>query len=322
MEREKTIILKKYFIFMKEQNSTGQARTFVASINPALGPKIMKDLVEQGFELNQPPYTVFAAKKKGVSCTLYLTGKLTVQGKEMKNFIEFYLEPQILKSFSFTYNHVVDSVDETARIGIDESGKGDFFGPLCVAGVYASGEEIIKLKNLGVRDSKTLSETSILKIGDNIRKNFAHQIVKINPLKYNELIVQFGNLNRLLAWGHAVTIEQLVEKTACRKVIIDQFADEHVVTTALKRKKLEVDLLQRHRGEEDLVVAAASILARQAFVESLKKMEKEFGQEFPKGASARTISAGKAFMRKHGEENLGLVGKLHFKTLNSILERA
>lgn len=305
---------------MKDQNSAPQSGTFVATIDPALGPKIMQDLNEQGFELTKPAYTLFSAKKKGINCTLYLSGKLTVQGSGMKDFIEFYLEPQVLKSFTYTYNDVVDvTLDKTGRIGIDESGKGDFFGPLCVAGVYAEGDEIAKLKSIGVRDSKLLNETSILKIGDSIRKNFAHQIVKINPTKYNELIVQFRNLNKLLAWGHATAIEQLVEKTTCRKVIIDQFADENVVITALKRKKLEVDLTQRHRGEEDLVVAAASILARQAFVEGIKKMENEFGQEFPKGASARTIAAGKDFIRKHGRENLGLVGKLHFKTLDSIL---
>lgn len=305
---------------MKDQNPSPQSGTFVATIAPALGPKIMQDLTEQGFELSKPAYTVFSAKKKGINCTLYLSGKLTVQGSEMKDFIEFYLEPQVLKTFAYTYNDIDDTLDKTGRIGIDESGKGDFFGPLCVAGVFAEGEEIAKLKSLGVRDSKTLNEASILRIGDNIRKHFAHQIVKINPTKYNELIVQFRNLNRLLAWGHATAIEQLVEKTSCRKVIIDQFADEHVVITALKRKNLEVDLTQRHRGEEDVVVAAASILARQAFVESLKKMEKEFNQEFPKGASAKTISAGRAFLREHGRENLGLVGKLHFKTLDSILK--
>lgn len=307
---------------MNNQNPSPQVTsTFVATVLPSLAPKMMQDLTDQGFELSKPAYTLFSAKKKGVSCTLYSSGKLTVQGKEMKEFIEFYLEPQILKSFTYTYNDVEDNtLDKTGRIGIDESGKGDFFGPLCVAGVFAEGDEVARLKSLGVRDSKTLSESSILKIGDSIRKHFTHQIVKINPAKYNELITQFHNLNRLLAWGHATAIEQLVEKTSCNKVIIDQFADEHVVITALKRKKLQLDLTQRHRGEEDLVVAAASILARQAFVEAIKKMEKDYGQEFPKGASSKTISAGRAFLRKHGRESLGLVGKLHFKTLDSILK--
>lgn len=303
----------------KEQESS-QPSTFVATIDKSLAPQLIEDLKQQGFELSTPLHTIFSAKKKGVSCTLYQSGKLTVQGKDMKAFLEFYLEPTILKDFSYTYADVNVHLDKTGRIGIDESGKGDFFGPLCIAGVFAEGEDVEKLKSIGVRDSKTLTESAIRKIGDKIRKNFVHQIVKINPTKYNELITQFNNLNRLLAWGHATAIEQLVEKTNCRKVIIDQFADEHVVLTALKRKNLQLDLTQRHRGEEDLVVAAASILARLAFVESLEKMEKDFDQEFPKGASKKTISAGCKFLRKHGRENLGKVGKLHFKTLDSILK--
>lgn len=301
--------------------------TFVTTVDPSLAKQLIHDLKEQGFEMTIPEYTLFAAKKKGVSCTLYKSGKLTVQGKEMGAFIEFYLEPSILKTFTYTHKNVLlevgpdltSGLDLTARIGIDESGKGDFFGPLCVAGVFAEGATITRLKQIGVRDSKTLNPQAIVTLGEKIRKECVHHIVKINPMKYNELIVQFGNLNKLLAWGHATTIEQLSEKTGCKRVIIDQFADERVVLTALKRKKLDLDLTQRHRGEEDIVVAAASILARCAFVQGLESMEKQFEMKLPKGASKQTIEAGRKFIRTFGRENLGQIGKLHFKTLDSIL---
>jgi len=300
--------------------------TFVTTINPSLAPKLMKDLQEQGFTLSTPLHTFFSAKKKGVSCTLYTSGKLMVQGKEMRPFIEFYLEPSILQTFSYTYQEVATAdttgLDLTARIGIDESGKGDFFGPLCVAGVYAEGDTIAKLKQIGVRDSKTLTPPMIAKLAQKIREICSYQIVKINPLKYNELIVQFANLNKLLAWGHATAIEQLTGKTGCTRVIIDQFANEHVVLTALKRKKLSLDITQRHRGEEDLVVAAASILARSTFVESLEQLEKEYGMKLPKGASQQTIAAGKRFVASYGQENLKHVAKLHFKTLDAITGKA
>jgi len=301
---------------MKEKDLSSP-NTFVATIDASLADKLREDLKGQGFDITIPPYTFFAAKKKGVSCIFYKTGKLTIQGKEMQPFIEFYIEPNILKTFNYTYAHL--DIDQTARIGIDESGKGDFFGPLCIAGVYAEGEAILKLKQLGVRDSKTLSDSAIIKIASKIRQEYVHHIVKINPTKYNELIVQFGNLNKLLAWGHATTIEQLAAQTGCRRIVVDQFANEHVVLTALKRKKLSLDVFQRHRAEEDLVVAAASILARCAFVESLKLLEEHYGQLFPKGASKQTIAAGRAFVKTHGRENLGKVGKLHFKTIDSIL---
>ena len=305
-----------------------ESKSFVTTIDLKLSDKMIEDLKAQSFEIAKPQYTIFQAKKKGVTCTLYASGKLMVQGKEMQSFIEFYLEPEILKNFSFTYQTIGESsegnqtgLDTTARIGIDESGKGDFFGPLCVAGVYASGDDFYKLKALGVKDSKDLSDPMILKIAKKIRADFQHHIVKINPSKYNELYAQFKNLNSLLAWGHATTIEHLVAKTQCHKVIVDQFAGEWVVKTALKRKKIEIDLHQRHRAEEDLVVAAASILARETFLEGMKKLSEEFQILLPKGASAKTIQAGRDFVRKYGLESLPKVAKMHFKTLDSIVNK-
>jgi ribonuclease HIII len=299
-----------------KQVDMNQPSTFVASIDLALKDKLLKELVERGFEIGHPPHTFFSAKGNGVSCTLYNSGKLTVQGREMGSFIEFYLEPEILGAFSYT--HQEHDLDLTARIGIDESGKGDFFGPLCVAGVYAQGKELAELQKIGVKDSKKLTDVSIAKIAKQIRAHFAYQVIKINPAKYNELYEQFRNLNRLLAWGHATAIEQLSLKTECRNVIIDQFADEHVVLTALKRKKIELELTQRHRGEEDLVVAAASILARYTFVEGLASLSEQWGIKLPKGASAATKEAGRAFIRQHGREALGQVAKLHFKTTQEL----
>ena len=302
---------------MQKQNTS----PFVTKIDLKLSKKMILDLKGQDFDISTPAYTLFSAKKKGLSVTLYESGKLMVQGKDMNSFIEFYLEPEILKSFEFTYQQEV-SLDLIGRIGIDESGKGDFFGPLCVAGVFAEKDAILKLKNLGVKDSKALNDNKIITIADLIKKSVDYQIVKINPLKYNELIKQFKNLNRLLAWGHATAIENLVEKTGCKKIVIDQFADEEVVLTAIARKNLVLDITQRHRAEEDIVVAAASILARDAFLDGLKQMEKQYGMKFPKGASSLTIQAGVAFLKKFGFEEMGKVGKIHFKTLDAIRQNA
>lgn len=298
--------------------STSNPRSsFVTEIDLKVASKLKKDLEERGFEFSRPAYTLFSAKTKGISCTLYESGKLMVQGKEMNDFIEFYLEPEILKSVS--YSHAAAFLDTTSHIGIDESGKGDFFGPLCIAGVQASGKEIEELQKMGVRDSKKITDASIITLGRKIKSQFVHHIVKINPQKYNELYDQFRNLNRLLAWGHATTIEQLVNKTGCRAVIIDQFANEEVVITALHRKKLDVQLTQRHRGEEDLVVAAASILARMAFLEGLEQLSLQYGIKLPKGASSATIKAGNQFAREHGRAALPQVAKMHFKTIDSII---
>ncbi len=292
---------------------------FVTTLNLSLAERLRQDLIAQGFEITVPAYTLFSGRKKGISCTLYKSGKLTVQGKEKGPFIEFYLEPELLESFTFTHPVQENDIVSSARIGIDESGKGDFFGPLCIAGVFANGDEVAKLKEMGVRDSKDLSDSAIVKLAKQIQSSFAHHIVRINPAKYNEIYQQFKNLNHLLAWGHATAIENLVFRTKCKDVIIDQFAAEHVVINALKRKGLEINLSQRHRAEEDLVVAAASILARAAFLEGLNKLSEEYGIKLPKGASPAVIAAGRKFYDKYGKEKLAFVGKLHFKTLKVIL---
>lgn len=305
---------------MSESGSkSNRPSIFVTTVNIEIADKLLQDLINQGFETSTPLYTIFSAKKKNLSCTLYKSGKLTVQGKETESFIEFYLEPEILKTFDFKYEKESPLIDISPHIGIDESGKGDFFGPLCIAGVFAEGAAIADLKTIGVQDSKNISDIAIIKIGNKIKANYVHHIVKINPLKYNELYDQFKNLNLLLAWGHATVIEQLVIRTKCTNIVIDQFAAENVVVTALKRKKLEVSLTQRHRAEADLVVAAASILARQTFLEGLEQLGEQFSIDLPKGASSKTIAVGRNLVAKFGRESLNQVGKLHFKTLDSIL---
>ncbi len=285
---------------------------FVAKIDVALEGKLREDLAAQGFEFSVPPFSLFSATKKGVSCTLYSSGKLTVQGKDKEEFISFYLEPEILKTFSFAYPEV--NVNLTPRIGIDESGKGDFFGPLCIAGVQADGAKIKELLAMGVKDSKRMTDKSVLALSKKIKVVCPHSIVRIFPLKYNELYDSFKNLNMLLAWGHAMAIQELVEKTQCTDVIVDQFASEDLVETALRRKQIKVKLTQRHRAEEDPVVAAASILARAAFLEGLESLGKEVNKELPKGVSPLVIATGKALVAKEGKEVLKKVAKLHFKT--------
>lgn len=290
---------------------------FVSTINLDLADKLKSDLIEQGFEIAQPAYTVFSAQKKGVSCTLYTSGKLTVQGKEMGDFITFYLEPEILQSIAYSYPE--SQVSMTARIGIDESGKGDFFGPLCIAGVQADEAMIKELLKIGVRDSKQIGDKAIRALCGKIKKACPHAVVFISPKKYNELYANFQNLNKLLGWGHATAIADLVAKTGCTNVIIDQFASEHVVQNALKHKKLDVTLTQRHKAESDPVVAAASILARGAFLDGLENLGKQFELEIPKGASPQVVRIGKQLVRKFGPQILEQVAKLHFKTKEEIL---
>jgi ribonuclease HIII len=286
---------------------------FTASVDIKLADKLKKDLLAQGFEMSQPPYTVFAAKKKGVSCALYDSGKLTVQGKEMDAFIEFYLEPEILQEFKFS--HPEAHLDVKSHIGMDEAGKGDFFGPLSIAAVYADSAGVLEMQKMGVKDSKKLGDEAVLKMAYKIRSAFPFTLIRLFPQKYNELHAKFKNLNRLMAWAHTAALSDLSQKTGCKEALLDQFANPKLMESFLKQKKLDLHLEQKVRGEEDVVVAAASILARAGFVEGMKTLSEEFGFELPKGANNQVIKAARQIIASHGREALGRAVKTHFKTM-------
>jgi ribonuclease HIII len=297
-----------------------QKSPFVTTIPLDQSGKLLNSLKEQGFEIAHPAHTQFQAKKKGVSCTLYDSGKLVVQGKEAQEFIEFFLEPELLKTF--TYSYASYAVDKTPRIGVDEAGKGDFFGPLCIAGVYAGEKEIEELLRMGVKDSKKMQDSSIKKLANQIRKSVPYHIVRIGPAKYNELYDKFRNLNRLLAWGHATVIAALVEKTGCRCAHIDQFSHLPLVERELGKKNLDIDFTKKTKGEQDPVIAAASILARDGFVSGLEILSNWLGQELPKGASAAVVAFGRKLAKEKGREIFPEIAKKHFKTLDEILRKS
>jgi ribonuclease HIII len=300
-------------------NAKSPAGPFVAQVSRNVVEKLREDLKNQGFELSSPPYTFFLAKKKGISITLYQSLKLTVQGKEIADFIQFYLEPEILQTFHFAHPVASRSLDLTGRIGVDEAGKGDFFGPLCIAAVYAEGIDVERLAAIGVKDSKLIKDSNIVLLGQQIRKEFQCEVIRVSPARYNEIYPKFGNLNSLLAWGHATAIEKLVTRTKCPNVIIDKFAHEQVVIKAAKKKNLSINLTQKVRAEEDLVVAAASIMARYAFLDGMEKLGAEYGFEIPKGASRKVVEAGKKLISLFGSDVLPKVAKMHFRTALEIL---
>jgi ribonuclease HIII len=206
------------------------------------------------------------------------------------------------------------------RIGIDESGKGDYFGPLVIAAVFVDATTQGELALMQVRDSKKLSDGRVLELAPDIKTICPHSIIAIGPQKYNELYAKIKNLNRLLAWGHAKALENLLERgVVCERAISDQFGDERLILHALQEKGRTIVLEQRTKAESDLAVAAASVLARAEFLLRLKRLSDEVGTTLPKGASAAVELAAKMVIKKHGRERLDSVAKLHFKTTQSIL---
>lgn len=205
------------------------------------------------------------------------------------------------------------------HVGVDESGKGDFFGPLVVAACYVGPEHLAELE--GVRDSKKLTDPVSLRLAQQIRRTCPHAVISIGPTKYNELYASMKNLNKLLSWGHARAIENVLEQQPCDHVISDQFADPAGLKRALFAKGKTVRLESMVRAESDIAVAAASILARAEFLNRLKRLGQEIGFQLPKGASDLVIRTGVEIARLKGAESLSSVAKTHFRTYQAVLDK-
>jgi len=211
--------------------------------------------------------------------------------------------------------------EEQGRIGTDESGKGDYFGPLVTAGVFLPEGQDVVMQELGVRDSKKISDKRVREIAENIKTGYKHSIVAIGPEKYNDLYSKFRNLNRLLAWAHSRVIENILEEVPCSLAITDQFGDKAFVLNALMKKGRNIELIQKTHAEEDMAVAAASILARAEFLKRLFFLSKEIGLDLPKGSSSRSDDAGLELVKRDGPQVLNVVAKTHFKITQRILDQ-
>lgn len=297
--------------------------SYTCKLTPEQAKTLEWHLRENGFEGRTVPYAKFAGAKNGVNVVFYESGKLVVQGKGTQDFVEFALEPLVLQEAKLGYETKLNPELLAPRIGVDESGKGDFFGPMCVAGVYVNAGILEQWKLLGVKDSKNISsDRKIHELAKLIRgtKGCVYTSVPIGNEAYNRLYAKMGSVNSLLAWGHARVIENMMGQSAKMnpppvRAISDQFAySKDVVKKALMTMGRELELVQRHKAEEDLAVAAASILARDEFVTRLNRLSKDYGVLLPKGASSAVEEAARMFIEKQGVEMLPKVAKMHFRT--------
>ena len=247
-------------------------------------------LIELNFDFVERPYTIYSAKKGKLNVSVYEKGpKVLVQGGETEDFVKFNLEPQILGEAKLGYEKVHDPEQYLPHFGIDESGKGDFFGPLVIAGAYTDESIAEKLVKLGVKDSKQVnSAQKIRTISAKIKRvqEFEYQIIFISPQRYNELYAKFKNLNSMLAWGHIKVMQELQKQCPqCQDSLSDQFAKPYVIESMAKRMGIEgINIRQRTKAESDIAVAAASILAREAFIDWIDNTSKELGVKIPLGA--------------------------------------
>lgn len=280
-------------------------------------------LEELGFEFSAKPYTLFFANKNKLSVAVYEKGpKVLVQGKGVEEFVQFELEPKILGEAKLGYEEVHSPEMFEPHFGVDESGKGDFFGPLVIAGVYVDRGIARKLMDAGVQDSKRItSDARIRALAEAIRKTSMglFEVVLIGPAKYNELYEKFGNLNKLLAWGHARVIENLLaKKPDCPRSLSDQFADARLIEQSVLRHGRKIEIQQRPRAESDIAVAAASILAREGFINWLEREGKKLGVRLERGVSPAVKATAEKVVQMKGPDSLRQVAKVHFRTAHAV----
>ena len=204
-------------------------------------------------------------------------------------------------------------------VGVDESGKGDFFGPLVVASFLCDDSEKEKLAEIGVRDSKLISDKRILEIDTQLRDHYPHAVITVHPPSYNKIYADIRNLNKLLAEGHANAIKTILEEETADIVISDKFGKAELVNKALLDKDVTVPLMQLTKGERIIQVAAASIIARAVFIKAMDILSEKYGLEIPKGAAPKVDQMGREIVKRFGVEVLTELAKIHFKNYQRIV---
>lgn len=310
---------------------SSKVTSYTAKIDKNQAEKIKDYLINRGFVLSSPQYTFYSAKSPEVVVSAYQSGKLLVQGKGTQDFVEFFLEPEILKAASLGYELELSPEQLQPHIGVDESGKGDFFGPLVVSAVYLNESAARTLHQAGIQDSKAIkSDKKIGDLAEIISKTpgVVVDVVAIGNEAYNRLYNKFRNLNQLLAWGHARAIENVTSKIDPSLphpdfILSDQFArSKSTVENAMFGASKAIPLKQRTKAESDIAVAAASICARHKFVTELQKYGQSLHLKLLKGASGQVKELAKSIFNEFGAEKLATVSKKHFKTFDEVVKSA
>ena len=300
-----------------------QRTSFTVKLTPEQQERLVVLLRSGNYRPMEVAHARIAAEGPDCNIALYKSGKCLVQGRGAQEWVTFVLEPQILGEARLGYEDVLTPELSQPHMGIDESGKGDFFGPLVIAAAYVDDRLAAKYKEMNVRDSKTItSDRKAEEMARDLRgllgQRFA--LVTIGPRAYNRLYATMRNVNRILAWGHARAIENLLEKVpGCPRAVSDQFGPTHQIERALMQKGKNIKLEQRPKAESDPAVAAASILARAGFLAALRDLQKKLGIEIPKGASNLVQDAAQKIIEKQGPQILLDVAKCHFRTTDVIL---
>lgn len=299
--------------------------SYTIKLDDAQMEKLRGLLVSRGWTPFEVAYTRFAFKADHLKVNLsaYTSGKVVVAGKGTEDFVRDVLEPEVTGAAKLGYDEVLHPDWFESHAGLDESGKGDFFGPVVAATVIADRPAIDTWIKAGVRDSKRIADLQIMKLDELIRetKGAVARTCYCGMPKYNELMSRPGaNLNRLLAWQHATALDQALAAKRVPWGLLDQFSEQPLAQRELARKGVkEFELKMRTKAEEDPVVAAASIVARAEFQRQMTLLSKRFGARLQKGAGPLVKEQAKEIVARFGARELGSFAKLHFRTAYEVL---
>lgn len=286
-----------------------------------------KILTKQGYSVTSPDKKLYNyeiivnSKKEQIKFQIYFGNKGIKKVLQGNHELRIYKELDVIlfgkKLFEDDSN---DEISFREYIGTDESGKGDYFGPLVVAAVFINDKTKNELEKIGVKDSKLISDNIIKILESKIKKIIGDkfEIIQINPEKYNHLYESFRNLNKIMAWAHSKAIENTLLNVKCSNVISDKFGNEKLIKDELKKKNIEVNLYQTTKGERFTAVATASILARAKVVDWFNIKSREVGFDIPKGGGQAVTIAAKRVGDKFGDKYLMKMIKFHFKNSQSI----
>lgn len=310
----------------EEEGKPKALTTYTIKLDDAQMEKLRAVVAAKYWEEAEVPYARFAFKGPKVNVTAYTSGKVVVAGKETEDFVQNVIEAQVTGAAQLGYDEVHHPDWFEPHAGLDESGKGDLFGPVVAATVIAEKPAIEAWRAAGVRDSKSVVDSQILKLDELIRETpgVVVEVVYCSMERYNELMAKpNANLNRLLAWQHARALEAALKKKWVARGLLDQFSKQPLVQTELKKRGVErFQLDMRTKAESDPVVAAASIVARAEFVRQMKLLAREFGDKLQFGAGAQAKAQASMIIEKFGARALPRFAKLHFRTSYEVVAAA
>ena len=279
-----------------------------------------------------PQYAIFQADDADTVITLYESGKVVFQGISADIYANIWRETEIMLNGKAPVEkekkEKKEDNDKTDyyfinSIGSDEVGTGDYFGPMVVCASYVTRKDISFLEDLGVRDSKKLTDEKILKVAEDIMKRIPFNAFILNNTEYNNLQDKGYNMNKIKAILHNRVLLGLMKKDnySYDMVVVDQFTPERNYYGYLKGQENVFRKITFTTKAEDkcLSVACSSIISRYLFLKETEKMGEELGSFIPKGAGTLVDEYGIKIVNKYGKEKLREIAKLNFKNTEKIL---